>query len=99
MEDTLRKFLFQLALELGCTVSELSRRLSVSELLEWVAYYHLNPFGTWRGDLNAAYVCAALVGGKIGDHMPDFTPHELPSTEQLADKLRAYFMQAAGAKS
>ena len=75
--------MFKLALELGCTVSDLESRLSVAELREWVAYSLCDPFGTWREDFNSAKICASMAGGRISDYMPDFNP--APVT--LADKI------------
>ncbi len=41
--------MFKLALALGMTVAELENRMSYHELMEWLAFHNLEPFGDeWR---------------------------------------------------
>jgi hypothetical protein len=73
------------------TVKKLMDELTVYELREWMAYYMVDPFGTFRSDLNAAFICQQFGGGKVKDHMPDFGPRVLPTQEDLSKKLQSYF--------
>jgi hypothetical protein len=87
-----------LALQFGCTVRELSDKLSVSELQEWIAYYSIDPFGSFRTDLNSAMVCKMLCSSKdagIYDFMP-FEEKQKPSQEDLSKQ--AYFQGMAESK-
>ena len=68
-------------------MAELLVTISSEELLEWAAYYQLDPFGGPRGDLQASIVASTLanIHAKRGhrftpkDFMPDFTsPQESP---------------------
>lgn len=89
-----------LSLELGMTVRELYERMSVDELYEWTAYYNCDPFGPWRKDLNAAYICMSMAGtknSKLKDFMPSFEPKEVPTTEDLSIRMQAFFKGQAGA--
>lgn len=85
-------FLYRLALALGKTVTEL-QSIPSEELTTWQAYYSLEPFGHWRTDLNAAYICSVLASchGDKQSHpqkyMPDFDP--LPWQEKLKRQLLA----------
>ena len=93
MDDGVRKFVFGLALELGMTVKDIGDRMTVDELREWIAYYQISPFGHWRHDLNAAYVCMSMAGTKdtkLSDFMPDFNPIR-PKIQDVADRLSSYF--------
>ena len=67
----------------GMTVFELSKRIKRTEVIEWQAYYKLNPLGEfeWKrtpfaiqtgGDLLKAQICMAL------DRMPIEQPPEHP---------------------
>lgn len=49
-----RRFLFKQALQLGKTVNELSNELSNDELIEWIAYDRIDPFGNYRMDAQFA---------------------------------------------
>lgn len=53
--------MFYLAAHLGCTVDELSRRLSYRELIEWNAYFTLEPFGPARDNLHAGILAAVIL--------------------------------------
>ena len=40
--------MFRLALALGRTVAELQQTLSAAELVEWMAFYRIDPWGGYR---------------------------------------------------
>ena len=44
------------------TVAELGRRVSSSELMEWAAFYRLEPFGPARDNMHAGLICATVAG-------------------------------------
>lgn len=46
--------MFRLALNLGCTVSELENRMSYKELLEWYEYSQIEPFLSDRVEIMLA---------------------------------------------
>lgn len=50
-------FLFRLAGYLKCTVNELEQNLSYVELLEWMDFYSVEPFGEERADMRNAQLC------------------------------------------
>ena len=84
--------MFRLALALGMTVAELGNRMSYSELMEWIAFYNLEPFGDeWR---MAGMQCATIAnyapfrkgrGRKIEEFMP------LKEREQTPAESRKVF--------
>jgi hypothetical protein len=49
-----------LALALGMTVGELSERMGAGELVEWMAYYSIEPFGAERDNLHAGIVASVV---------------------------------------
>lgn len=63
-QDPFRLFLFRLALALGCTVGELSDRVSSSEIVEWMAYYNIEPWGSSIEGLRHA--CTASTVANVG---------------------------------
>lgn len=50
----------RLALELGRTVEQLGDELSYTELLDWMDYYCVEPFGERRADLRNALLCSLI---------------------------------------
>jgi len=51
--------------------------LSSQEFTEWQAYYRHDPFGGFRGDLNAATIARTIAGVFLGAKAPetlDFIP-------------------------
>ncbi len=63
----------------GRTVAELDRNMSHSELVSWMAFYKLEPFGdeiaNWRAGLICAVISNALGGKKSKPKQPtDFMP-------------------------
>jgi len=83
-----------LAILLGCTVKELLLRMSSSEIQEWKAYYSIEPFGTVRGDLQAARICevvAASAGDKNAALDKFVLRFEQPQTaNDMKNKLMAF---------
>jgi hypothetical protein len=64
-----RRFKFRLALALGMTVRQLETQMQSSELLEWMVFFGLEPWGSVRDDYRAGVVASTLVninGGKKG---------------------------------
>lgn len=53
--------MFRLALGLGMTVSELEERMTYSELVEWIAFYRMEPWGCEVEDSRMAMQCAASI--------------------------------------
>ena len=54
-------------MQLGKTVNELSNELSNDELIEWIAYDRIDPFGNYRMDAQFAQIlklAAELMGGE-----------------------------------
>lgn len=93
----LRRFLFGLALALGKTVGELERTLLADELVEWIAFQSIEPFGSVMDNFRAGLPAAVLAN----QHRPkdaevvnplDFfggkkeKPQETP--EQIAANIR-----------
>ena len=65
----MRRFKFRLALALGMTVRQLETQIESSELLEWMVFFGLEPWGSVREDYRAGLITATLVnvnGGKKG---------------------------------
>lgn len=62
--------MFKLALQLGKTVSELSNELSNDELIEWIAYDRIDPFGNYRMDAQFAQVLKLAAEWMGGESMP-----------------------------
>ncbi len=54
-------FLFRLAKELGMTVARLQSEMGNDELVEWMAYDRIDPFGDWRGDAHAGIIASVVV--------------------------------------
>lgn len=80
------------------TVAELSDRLSYRELLEWMAYYELEPWGAERDDLRSGISTAAIVqmwAGKNARKIKPtmFMPYYEPPKKQAKtpEQMRATF--------
>lgn len=73
--------------------------MPVSELQMWLAFDLLDPFGSFRTDLNTAFVCSALTmgKGKIADFMPTFDskkePEPPPDIQEVSARMQGYFKQ------
>ncbi|MFH1732454.1 MAG: hypothetical protein ABIF82_12505 [Planctomycetota bacterium] len=66
----MRRFLFRLALALGKTVDQLGREMTSRELVEWMAFDSIEPFGAWRDDFRIAHALTSVYGGRPIDYMP-----------------------------
>lgn len=61
--------LFRVAMALGRTVGELEETIGHAELLEWFAFYELEPWGAHIEDFRAAlgpWVAARIAAGRKG---------------------------------
>ncbi len=56
------------------TVAELGDRMSHRELIEWMEYAELEPFGDQRGDLRSAISTTAIVRAVAGKSARHVTP-------------------------
>lgn len=54
-----------MALALGVPVSELQERISSQEFTYWIAYNQIDPFGGFRGDLQAAMISYSAVAPHV----------------------------------
>lgn len=81
-----RVFYFRLALALGMTVAEMLSRISARELMEWMAYYRLEPFGQERENLHAAMVAAAVVNVNRGERQRPVKPADFMLRMAAADE-------------
>jgi len=86
-------------------VGELLDSISSDELAEWAAYYRLDPFGSYRSDLQAANVAMwiAQVNAKKGhvfklsDFMLKFGEPEKPksmSPKEIRERIAMMFGRA-----
>ena len=94
--------MFLLAPHLGRTVEELQATLTTRELMNWIAFYELDPWGERRADLRAGIVASTTYNMQRGkskalkasDFMPDFEPQK-PQTVQ---EMQTIFLTSTGAK-
>ncbi|MFA9202794.1 MAG: DUF4035 domain-containing protein [Flavobacteriales bacterium] len=73
--------MFRLALQLGRTVNELTSTLDAAELVEWMAFYRIDPWGGYRTDLAAATIAATMANIKRAPNQTaystdDFIPYQ-----------------------
>jgi hypothetical protein len=78
---------------LGKTQKELLRSLSGEDLLEWIAYDRINPYGEDRADLRSAIVATVInnsQGGKakVKDFMPTFEPPKKQTAKDIANVFK-----------
>ena len=78
----------KLCLALGKTQNELIRSLTSKELVEWMAYDRIEPFGEYRADLRSAIVATVVnnsQGGKakVKDFIPTFEPPKKQTPEEM----------------
>jgi hypothetical protein len=59
------------------TVAELLQRVSAAELVEWMAYDVIEPFGESRADYRTALSTAALLNRQRGRSTPVVDPKDL----------------------
>lgn len=97
MEHPDRFFLFRLAALFGCTVRELKKRVSSKELIEWMAFYNLDPWGGYRLDINSAQICTTMANihrasDSKGFDLPDFMlyrQHFVDEPDMSAEQISA----------
>jgi hypothetical protein len=85
------------------TVAELENRLSFRELIEWAAYYRIEPWGEERADLRSGVVAATVANANRGKKQKPFTPTDfMPLAEKRPEpamnvdqKIRAAFRKVA----
>lgn len=70
------RFKYRLALHLGLTVAELDRRMSHLELVGWMAYSKLEPFGYHIENWRMAMICACVSNLFLGKGKPARQPAE-----------------------
>lgn len=89
-----------MALALGRFVSEIDRGMSHAELVDWMAFYQIEPFGEQRDDMRAAQLTAAVLAPhsrkqqKAADFML-FPEHEQGPVLSEDDKLDLILDRAA----
>lgn len=94
-------FRHRLALQIGCTVAELNARISSSELTRWMAFYEMDPWGSWRDNFHFARLCALYANShsrkgddfKVQDFMYE-DPDETHEKKQIA--IRDALLALAG---
>ena len=74
-------------------------RISSSELTEWMIIYGQNPWGGWRGDLNAGIIASTVcnvMGGKRSkmarpiDFMPNFDKPKRKTPAEMFKTMQAF---------
>jgi len=88
-------FLFKLALAMGRPdVDKLAEELTPNQIVEWMAYWQIEPWGDdWRRTARGSVLVAMAMGAKLKpDHetmmMPGFDPFEQMLTPE---EMRAKF--------
>jgi hypothetical protein len=79
--------MFRLALQMGRTVRELSDSLGADELVEWMAFYRIDPWGGYRTDLGAAMVASTLANVHRAPDSAAFTPDDFIVHEQCPEPV------------
>lgn len=91
------QFIYTLALALGKTKQELLEQLDNQELIEWQAFYRINPFGLERQDLHAGIVASTVANVnrgkrkafKVSEFMPRFLEKQTKrGAGDLLDKIK-----------
>lgn len=100
----MRQFAYRLALALGeWDVDALLARMTWRQLLGWMGYYRLDPWGGERQDLQAGIVAATIANvyrGKGRAYKPgDFMPHFQPKARRVQTKEEALGVLMAIAKA
>ena len=85
----MRRFSFRLALALGCTVRELLARVDAHELVEWMVFYGLEPWGDERADLRAGIQAATTANCHRTSKGKAFEPDDfMPKFDREAPKQK-----------
>jgi len=58
------------------TVRELLLRIDAKELAEWSAYYSIEPFGTFRSDLQAGIIASTVANCNRAKNSKTFSPDD-----------------------
>ncbi len=61
---------------MGYTVRELQTRMDSHEFAEWMAYYRIDPYGSWREDYRAGIVASTLANVNRTKDAKVFTPQD-----------------------
>ena len=69
-------FTHDLALGLGMTTGELSKRMTNAEFERWKKYYNKKPFGTEREGYNIAVLCSLIANIHRGKGKAAFKPSD-----------------------
>jgi Protein of unknown function (DUF4035) len=99
-----------LCLSLGWSLAELKWRMSAAELQRWWAFYQVEPWGEWRGDLRMGILASALVNcwtsgkgrrTKPSDFLPAFekpavVPRQRQTAQDMLEILRRGTLAAGG---
>lgn len=84
------------------SVQEAQSKIDSAEFSEWIAYYHIDPFGNERHDLHAGIISSTIANANRAkgtrsfapkDFMPDYTkePGEpKQSLKQMAAIMNAF---------
>lgn len=80
-------------------VAEVLLRFSSAEITEWMAYDRIDPFGGFRGDVQAAVIASTIANvhrgrnspvRKIEDFLP-FQPRKKQSQEEVDNQIKRFF--------
>ena len=86
------------------TVSEMLWKMSKQELVEWMAFYQLEPWGTRVDDQRFGVIAATTAnvmssGNKQYTSNDFFPPRSEPERKRMvAEKVKSAFRQIGGAK-
>jgi hypothetical protein len=70
--------------------------MQTDELMEWMAYASLEPFGSLRSDLQAGVIASTIVNVLGGKAKPgDFVLTTQPKKEKTAKEMEAFFTSLA----
>lgn len=88
----------RLAMALGMTISEIKARMTHSELVDWMAYYKLEPFGpdadNWRAGLVSATVANVNRGKNRKAYKPtDFMPRRKQTPGEVSSDIKRIFSE------
>jgi hypothetical protein len=93
-----RRFLFRLAGHLGKTVAEIEDTMSGAELLEWMEYENIEPFGAWRDNWHTSIIASILANanrksGSAPIKMADFMYVDSETTKERRDAEMLAFLE------
>lgn len=93
--------MYTLALSLGKSIKELMESMTTQEFISWWIYYNERPFGEMRADFRTALNTQILSMPYMKESKPldDFTlkfSDNIPSDEQLYEKLKGFFGNGVG---